>query len=725
MGEKFKIVPYPFNKKLEATLLEEQRDFLSWPIVYFLRNRKEAYVGETTDMVSRMKDHLRVERRQNLNSVSLILSDFFNKSATLDIESHLIRYISADKQFELQNGNLGLSDHKFYQQKEVYWSIFRDIWSELRSVGIARHSLEHLDNSDLFKYSPYKTLSKEQISGLKTILNCLLDDRAKVSLIHGGAGTGKSILAIFLFKLLKTDLTDFNRADFDEQDEELFNLVEAVRLKYGDLEMALVIPMQSFRKTISNVFKNIKGLSSKMVIGPAAVVNKKYDLLIVDEGHRLRQRKNLSSYYASFDRCCETLGLDKFTTSELDWIQLQSDKSIIFYDEFQTIKPSDADSQVFLDLQLKDTTRTERLRSQFRVRGGVHYMEFVHQLFSDRTSLKPAHFQNPLYDFLLFGDLAEMIQQIRKKESEEGLCRMVAGFAWKWISKRNKSLFDIVIDENHLRWNTTDVDWVNSADAINEVGCIHTTQGYDLNYAGVIIGPELDYDFETRSFIVYKDRYKDKNGKYSIPNIDILKNYILNIYRTMLFRGIQGTYVYVCNINLRKYLAQYIKSYQDYRKEVPVVTISDSIVENSVPFYNLEIAAGTFSELQQATAVQYIQLQEYYNPNRYFACKVVGESMNKIISNGSICLFEKYEGGSRNGLICLVESDSFVDRDFGSNYTIKEYTSKKTVSEEGWQHEEIALLPRSNDPSYQPIVLREEELLDFKVIGVFKRVLYA
>src|SRR5690606_16646360 len=284
MGEKVKIVPYPFNKKLEATLLEEQRDFLSWPIVYFLRNRKEAYVGETTDMVSRMKDHLRVERRQNLNSVSLILSDFFNKSATLDIESHLIRYISADKQFELQNGNLGLSDHKFYQQKEVYWSIFRDIWSELRSVGIARHSLEHLDNSDLFKYSPYKTLSKEQISGLKTILNCLLDDRAKVSLIHGGAGTGKSILAIFLFKLLKTDLTDFNRADFDEQDEELFNLVEAVRLKYGDLEMALVIPMQSFRKTISNVFKNIKGLSSKMVIGPAAVVNKKYDLLIVDEG---------------------------------------------------------------------------------------------------------------------------------------------------------------------------------------------------------------------------------------------------------------------------------------------------------------------------------------------------------------------------------------------------------------------------------------------------------
>ncbi len=86
---------------------------------------------------------------------------------------------------------------------------------------------------------------------------------------------------------------------FDEEDEELFRLLENVKVKYGDLNMALVIPMASFRKTISNVFKNIKGLSQKMVIGPSEITKQKYDLLIVDEGHRLRRRVNLGSYFGT------------------------------------------------------------------------------------------------------------------------------------------------------------------------------------------------------------------------------------------------------------------------------------------------------------------------------------------------------------------------------------------------------------------------------------------
>ncbi|WP_400260908.1 DNA/RNA helicase domain-containing protein [Sphingobacterium sp. SG20118] len=724
MAKPFQIIPYPFDSQLELTLLQQQRDYLSWPIVYFLQDKKEAYVGETTDMVTRMKAHLKTVRKQQLHSVSLIRSELFNKSATLDIESNLIRYIAADGQFDLQNGNLGISNHKFYQQKEVYWELFRDIWTELRAMGIARHSLEHIDNSDLFKYSPYKSLSREQTNGLKTILRCLLDDRARVSLIHGGAGTGKSILAIFLFKLLKTDLQDFNKADFDESDEELFQLVEDVRQKYGDLEMALVIPMQSFRKTISKVFKNIKGLSPKMVIGPAEVAKKKYDLLIVDEGHRLRQWKNLAAYYGTFRKVSQQLGLDELNCSELDWVQLQSDKSIIFYDEFQSVKPSDADKQCFLDLQALESTRIERLRSQFRVKGGAHYMEFVHQLFSDNTTLLPQPFDSVHYDFQLFDDLDAMVKQIKRKNDSEGLCRMVAGFAWDWISKKDRSLYDIVIGDTQLRWNSTDVDWVNSTHAIHEVGCIHTTQGYDLNYTGLIIGPELDYDFQNQCFVVYKDRYRDKNGKNSITDPAVLKNYILNIYRTILFRGIQGSYIYACNENLRAYLAQYIKAHQVLGQEPKAeMLITDVPSEQSIPYYDLSIAAGSFSDVQQQGKARYVEAAGAYDPERYFACTVVGESMNKIIPNGSICIFERYQGGSRNGLICLVESSSFEDRDFGANYTIKEYSSKKTISEEGWEHQEITLLPKSTDASYQPIVLRDEELLDLKVIGIFKKVL--
>src|SRR5690606_2088191 len=118
---------------------------------------------------------------------------------------------------------------------EVYWTIFKDIWQELQSLGVARHSLDYIDNSYLFKYSPFKSLSREQTNGLKLILECLLDLGVDVSMIHGSAGTGKSILAIFLFKLLKTDLNDFNRTDFEEQDEALFQLVEQVRSKYDQL----------------------------------------------------------------------------------------------------------------------------------------------------------------------------------------------------------------------------------------------------------------------------------------------------------------------------------------------------------------------------------------------------------------------------------------------------------------------------------------------------------
>lgn len=720
----FNIQQYPINQSLESTLIERHREYLNWPLVYFLEEKKkEAYVGETTDVLTRLKAHSKSEKKQNLSFVNLILCDLFNKSAALDVESNLIRYIAADGQYVLQNGNLGITDHQYYQQKEVYQTLFRDIWDELRSMGIARHSLEHIDNSDLFKYSPYKSLSKEQVTGLKIILNCLLDENAKISLIEGGAGTGKSILAIFLFKLLKTDLHDFNHLDFDENDQELFSLLKEVKAKYGDdLNMALVIPMASFRNTISNVFKNIKGLTRKMVIGPSEMVKQKYDLLIVDEGHRLRRRVNLGSYYGTFDENAEILGLDKKTSSELDWVQIQSKKSIIFYDELQSIKPSDVAWEKFYELRSLTTTRKEKLTVQLRIKGGTEYVKFVYQLLDDSKKLKLQIKNTSLYDFKLFDDLDEMVEEIRIKDQQKGLSRMVAGFAWEWISKKDKSLFDIQIGDTLLKWNSVEKDWVNSPNAGKEVGCIHTTQGYDLNYTGVIIGPELDYDFSTGQFVVHKERYKDKNGKNSIRDDRVLLDYILNIYRTLFLRGMEGTYVYVCNPNLRKYFAQFIPAHDNRKQQKPVFSIVNKPNEFTVPYYDLEIAAGSFSDQQSVQNVTYIELPDLKQNENYFVCRVIGESMNKIIPNGSLCLFKKYTGGSRNGLIVLVEGSEIHDTDSGANYTIKEYSSKKSTDEEGWHHEEIILKPLSTEP-YEPIVLRDEETINFQVVGIFAKVL--
>lgn len=723
MIKKFSISSYNFDSNLEKEIIENHREFLSWPLVYFLNDQqtKYAYIGETTDVVKRMKAHSKTQDKKDLKAVNLITSDLFNKSATLDIEANLIRYINADGQYKLKNANLGIANHRFYQQKEVYWDLFSDIWNDLRKMGIARHSLEHIDNSDLFKYSPYKSLSGEQVTSLKLILECLLDDTTNVSLIQGGAGTGKSILAIFLFKLLKTNLDDFNFADFDEEDLELFELLKAVRIKYDELEMALVIPMASFRKTISKVFKNIQGLSSKMVIGPSDLAKNKYDLIIVDEGHRLRRRVNLGPYFKPFDDTCKELGLNLSTASELDWVLHQSQKALIFYDRFQSIKPSDVLRSRYVALENSPTTRIEVLKTQFRCRGGNEYVKLIHDLLDNKNNPKDK-FQSLEYECYLFDDIEEMLNEINRREKSDGLSRMVAGYAWEWKSNKDKTAFDIEIDDTKLRWNSVAIDWVNSPNSINEVGCIHTTQGYDLNYTGVIIGPELDYDFEKKQLVIDKSKYKDKAGKNTISDIDILKEYILNIYKTILLRGVKGTFIYACNENLRKYFSQFISIKTTYEEQL-YVKIVDEPNTNTIPFYDIEIAAGSFSELQSVENIRYIELGDAIpNQERYFACRVVGESMNKIIPNGSICLFEKYTYGSRNGLITLVEMTNFIDVDYGSNYTVKEYSSKKITTEENWIHEEITLFPKST-LDYASIVLRDEETISLKVIGVFVKVL--
>lgn len=721
--KKFSINHYNFDVDLEQQIIVNHRDYLSWPLVYFLNDEtsKDAYVGETTDVLNRMKAHSKTEKKKDLSSVNLILSDYFNKSATLDLEANLIRYIAADGQFNLQNGNLGIANHHYFQQKEIYWELFKNIWDELKSMGIARHSLEHIDNSDLFKYSPYKSLSKEQINSLKLILNCLLDKNAKVSLIQGGAGTGKSILAIFLFKLLKTNLENFNFSDFEEDDDELFKLLKKVKDHYGEINMALVIPMASFRKTISKVFKNIQGLSPKMVIGPSELAKQKYDLVIVDEGHRLRRRVNLGPYFKPFDDTCNLFGLDKMSASELDWLLIQSKKTLLFYDRHQSIKPSDVLRKRFIELENDSSTRIETLKTQFRSRGGNDYVQFIHEILSDNTKQRDK-FQSVDYECFLFNDIQNMIDEIHKKETSDGLSRMVAGYAWEWLSNKNKDSFDIEIGDAKLRWNSVAIDWVNSKNSINEVGCIHTTQGYDLNYVGVIIGPELDYDFEKNQLTINKSRYKDKAGKNTISDENILKNYILNIYKTILLRGVKGVFIYACNENLRKYLSNFLNIKDQIKNTIQLQFLNEPN-EFTIPFYDLKVAAGSFATNQKSNEIKYLDLGKILNSKEnYFACKIVGESMNKIIPNNSICLFKKYDGGSRNGLITLVEMTDYTDEDLGSNYTIKEYSSKKTTSEDGWKHEEITLLPKSNFP-YDSIILRDEETIGLKVVGIFVKVI--
>jgi len=726
----FEIRRYDFNANLfnEFHNLHYAKDL--WPIVYVLSDGKikEAYVGETTDAYARMNSHLKSDSKNKLTAVHLITSEKFNKSATLDIESNLIKYISGDGQYKLLNGNVGLANHNYYQKKAVYWDIFISIWDKLRAEGITKHSIEYIDNSDLFKYSPYKSLTAEQRGGLLVIIKNLLRNDFKAVVMEGGAGTGKTILAVFLFKLLNSNLDDFNFQEFAEDEFEFIHLIKELKAKYPQPKMALVVPMSSFRNTLSKVFKNVKGLSSNMVVGPAEIINKKYDIVVVDESHRLRRRVNLGAYFGSFDKACNKLGLDKYSCSELDWVLRQSDKAVLFYDQNQSIKPSDAKKSDFDKLKSRNTTIVEPLKSQFRVKGGNDYIDYINKLLSCSLQAGSKMYNSPEYEFVLFDTIEEIVKEIKQRDDESKLSRLIAGYSWEWVSKKDKKKFDIRIDKIELAWNSSNDDWINSENSVNEVGCIHTTQGYDLNYAGIIFGKEITYDAAQNEIVILKENYFDKNGKNSIEDISELKAFIVNIYKTIMLRGIKGTYVYVCNKALREYFSRHIGAFKT-RKDVNILSNEKVIAfRNSVPIYDLKAAAGSFSELQIVNEnigdFKWIELPPKYTPSQdLFAITVVGESMNRIIPSGSICLFRKYSGGSRNGQIVLVEHASIQDPDFGSGYTVKEYHSKKYIDDDQWTHQSITLKPLSSNPEYRDIEITEDELISLKVIGIFEMVL--
>lgn len=148
--------------------------------------------------------------------------------------------------------------------------------------------------------------------------------------------------------------------------------------------------------------------------------------------------------------------------------------------------------------------------------------------------------------------------------------------------------------------------------------------------------------------------------------------------------------------------------------------IAENKVVNTIPLYNFYAAAGTFSEIQSETDFTLIaKPNNITNGNDYFACKIVGESMNRVIPNGSICLFKHYSGGSRNGKIVLVENFDIQDEDFNSAFTIKTYSSEKIISADGWEHSSIVLRPNSFDNSYKNIVIDEENGSNMRVIGEF------
>ena len=164
------------------------------------------------------------------------------------------------------------------------------------------------------------------------------------------------------------------------------------------------------------------------------------------------------------------------------------------------------------------------------------------------------------YDFKIFSDFGRFNRELYVKENDMELCRMLAGYAWEWKTKNDKTAFDIEIEGIRKRWNHCLNNWINSDGAVDEVGCIHTSAGYDLNYAFVILGKDIKYDDVHHKIYVDRSRYYDKRGKQSATDEE-LDLYIRNIYYVLMTRGIMGTYLYVCDDKLRDHFMKYVERF--------------------------------------------------------------------------------------------------------------------------------------------------------------------
>ena len=552
------VVCFPYDSEVIKSI-RDWRYGQNWPSVYIIYNEKKAYVGETLDAVRRTTQHLQESefQKQSFTSICLISNKTFNKSVILDLESFLIKYMSADPAKELTNGNAGVVDHDYFY-KEAYSDDFKEIWKALLDYGIVSKSIIDFENSDLFKYSPYKSLNDEQqVAAYEVIkrireINNSPDSQQTMIRVQGGAGTGKTILAVYLVKLL-ADIAN-NRPvwkSVDDSEEALF-IEKAVKDFAGIKRIGFVVPMKELRETMKKIFRTIDGLDETLILSPHDVVKKQYDVLICDEAHRLYRRNHLpgADLNIKFDKINKELMAERFTGTvldytELDWIIKKSRIQVLFYDELQAIRVTDIGPVRFEQICKPHLYKKYiELFSQMRCKGGNGYYEYIRDVVEKANYDIHNYKTFPDYDLKFFDRIEDMQKAIADHDDGDNLCRLITGPGWSLNE-------DIVIDGHIYRWAKSKKD--ESQDAIFS---IHKTQGFDLNYAGVIFGKEVYYDEEKGCIGVNRKELRDNFAKSE--DEEEMRRYILNIYITLMTRAINGTYVYAVDEKLRGYLRQFL-----------------------------------------------------------------------------------------------------------------------------------------------------------------------
>lgn len=546
---------YGISTEYESRTIDQDK-LANWPMVYILANDVEAYVGQTTSAVRRMGQHGANPEKETFTTVNLIFNKEFNASVITDYEHRLIQYMHGDGRYRLTNKNEGMTDTNYFAKSE-YGEMFKDLWEDLRQCDLADKSLAQIEESDIFKYSPFKGLNVDQQIALDEILISIQArrDTPHSIVVEGMPGTGKTVLAIYLLKRLKDDI------------------------RFKDMNIRLIEPATALRNTLRRSLRTVVGLTPRDIIAPADLAKTKYgfhaageksfDIVLVDEAHLLKRRVNLGTQFGNFDKTGEMLGLPE-GSNQLDWIMSQAKTAVFFYDPLQSIGPSGIPASKMKET-LGDSLRNPiRLETQMRVKGGRDYLNYIAGVLEGRQ-VERRSFEN--YDLAFHKDFASFQSAFERNLEKANLTRMLAGFAWPWLTNPKRKLkageapatYDIEIEGYQLRWNRVQENWVGvgveDSTAAREVGCIHSIQGYDLSYAYVIIGQDIRYDDNTGKLIANKENYYDKNGKNTAQQLE-LDEFIRHVYYVLLTRGIYGTHIYVVDPKLREYFAKYFPLYE-------------------------------------------------------------------------------------------------------------------------------------------------------------------
>lgn len=364
---------------------------------------------------------------------------------------------------------------------------------------------------------------------LKTMAKCKEDGKKRTIVIQGGPGTGKSVLAVnllmeFINKSLNTCYTTKNSAP-----REAFLSL----LTHSDAKKQI---------NIKQLFRSPFGLSN--------VPDNTYDCLIVDEAHRL-----VKKMYGDWNG--ENQVKECISASLL---------SIFLLDEDQAVTVNDIGSIAEISKWCRELNSTlkmpaeAKLVSQFRCNGSDAYIQFIDDILQRTEESVTVDLDELNFDFRIFDSAIELREALREKNAINNKSRMVAGYCYDWNVKHGRGDYDIMLPDGFkAKWNLEkDKIWAINPNSFEEVGCIHTAQGLEFDYVGVLIGKDLKYDSTSGRIITDKQAISkdDKSsGIRSCKNESIVRKLILNTYKTLLTRGQKGCYVYCED----KSLAEYIK----------------------------------------------------------------------------------------------------------------------------------------------------------------------